>query len=404
VPDEPNTPQDPHNANENASDLPEVAPSTLFVEMMRQVAARRVPAEPEPEPELEMPIIPSVTDALKPTPAPEQPVVEGAPAPIQRERLSIGKESAPLRLPDIPVEAVPPPPAPPPPAPISSEKMEAQRVQRVKRRQERVRVRRVGIVGGFVRTLILVILAGFLSSTIFTWFTSPDFLDRRVVTGLVVANSTVAVTQQPTQLPTPNYLRKVGIVSGHRGPENDPGAVCPDGLTESSINFDVATRVVRNLRTLGYSVDLLDEFDARLNNYQAASLVSIHANTCQDFGEYVSGYLVAKAAVRPEGGPDTLLAECLAREYGKVIEIERRFSLTVDMTDYHTFREIHPLTAAAIIELGFMKDDRTILTTRQDDMAQAITEGVVCFLNPPAPNPNAEVIAPDAITTTPDGQ
>jgi N-acetylmuramoyl-L-alanine amidase len=183
----------------------------------------------------------------------------------------------------------------------------------------------------------------------------------------------------------------VGIVSGHRGPENDPGAVCPDGLQEADINFAVAQIVVRNLRSQGYSVDLLDEFDPRLDNYQAAALVSIHANTCQDFGEPVSGYLVAKAAARPDGGLDTLLAECIAGTYGRATGLERMFSLTVDMTNYHTFREIHQLTPAAIIELGFLKDDRDVLTTQQDAMGQAITEGVMCFLQP-RELPNSSVI------------
>lgn len=392
MPDETHLPDEP-----DRDDLPEIAPSTIFVEMMRQAAvARQAVARPAPqEPPSATPEAtpaPSVADA---TPAPTVPSVTDAPTPARpmRERLTLSVGDS-LHSP----APAPAPQAPPvqeqEPPPIPDTKLEAQRIQRVQRRKERVRARRIGIIGSFLRTVFVVVLAGFLASTIFTWFTSPDFLDRRVVSGLVVANATFAPTQQPTALPTPNYLKKVGIVSGHRGPENDPGAVCPDGLTEASINFDVATRVVRNLRALGYSVDLLDEFDARLNNYQAVALVSIHANTCQDFGEFVSGFLVAKAAVRPEGGQDSLLAECIARHYGERIAIQRRFSLTADMTDYHTFREIHPLTPAAIIELGFMKDDREILTTRQDDMAQAITDGVLCFLQPPAVNPNAEFVPP----------
>lgn len=380
MPDETHLPDEPNRDD----DLPEIAPSTIFVEMMRQAAvarqavARPAPQEEPPAPEPTPPAVPSVTDAL----TPERP-------PRERLTLNVGES---LHIP-TPAPLVPPP-APVAIPPVADEKLEAQRIQRVQRRRERVRARRIGIIGSFLRTVFVVVFAGFLASTIFTWFTSPDFLDRRVVTGLVVANATFAPVQQPTALPTPNYLKKVGIVSGHRGPENDPGAVCPDGLTEASINFDVATRVVRNLRALGYSVDLLDEFDARLNNYQAVALVSIHANTCQDFGEFVSGFLVAKAAVRPEGGQDSLLAECIAKHYGERIGIQRRFSLTADMTDYHTFREIHPLTPAAIIELGFMKDDREILTTRQDDMAQAIMDGVLCFLQPPAVNPNAEFVPP----------
>lgn len=375
-----NVPPDHTPEGERHDDLPEIAPSALFAELVRHVANRH--AETQPLPQSEQPQSP-----------------DGAPLWAENQPMPSA-----VRLPEVPIDS--PKPAPPPipevpprPAEEHQERIQAQRVQRLQKSKERRFRRRVGILGGFIRTLLIIFLAGGLASTIFTWFTAPDFLDKRVISGLAVANATSVLTVQPTLMPTPNYLRKIGIVSGHRGPENDPGAVCPDGLTEASINFDVATRVVRNLRALGYSVDLLDEFDARLNNYQASALVSIHANTCQDFGEFVSGYLVANAAVRPQGGPDGILTECVAKSYGEIINIERRFSLTVDMTDYHTFREIHPLTPATIIELGFMKDDREILTTRQDDMAKAITEGVLCFLNPPPPNPNAVFATPELLTT-----
>jgi len=230
--------------------------------------------------------------------------------------------------------------------------------------------------------MIVTFLAAGLASTIFTWFTDPSFIGQGVVSGLQIAAATVQATEQPTAIPTPNWARRIGVVSGHRGPENDPGAVCEDGLTETEINFDIAQRVVRNLRQLGYSVDLLDEFDPRLTDYQAAALVSIHANTCEDFGEFVSGFLVAKADARPEGGPDSILAECLAIHYGQASELERRFTLTLDMTDYHNFREIHSLTPAAILELGFMKDDRALLTGEPDKLARGITDGILCFLQP----------------------
>jgi hypothetical protein len=55
------------------------------------------------------------------------------------------------------------------------------------------------------------------------------------------------------------------------------------------------------------------------------------------------------------------------------------------MTDYHTFREIHPLTPATIIELGFMLADRPVLTGKQTEMAQGITNGILCFLEPSQP-------------------
>lgn len=265
---------------------------------------------------------------------------------------------------------------------------EAYRVRRIQRRKARRRKRTVGLIGGFLQTLIIVLVAAGIMATIFAWFTDADFLNPQTRQGLEVAIATSQATTQPTAQVTPNWLRRIGIVSGHRGPEipPDPGAVCPDGLTEAEINFNVAQLVVRNLRAQGYTVDLMDEFDPRLDGYEAAALISIHANTCQEWpGEIVSGFLVAKAAARPEGGADTQLAECVGLHYGQATGLNRRFNLTVDMTDYHSFREIHPRTPAAIIELGFMLADRALLTEQPALLARGITDGIICFLEPGAP-------------------
>jgi N-acetylmuramoyl-L-alanine amidase len=276
--------------------------------------------------------------------------------------------------------------------------MEAQRIQRIRRRKEQAHRRRVGILGGFFRTMFIAVFAAALASTVFTWFTAPEFITPRVASDLQVADATSIAAVAPfTPTPilvTPNFMQRIGIVSGHRGPENDPGAVCDDGLTEAEINFSVAQMVVTELRSRGYTVDLLDEFDPRLEGYQAAALVSIHANDCRDYGEFVSGFLVARAAARPAGGLDDVLAECIGLQYGRAVTIERRYALTLDMTDYHTFREIHPLTPAAIIELGFLRGDRELLTQRQPEMASGIINGVLCFLN--GDNPIPELTATPA--------
>lgn len=354
-------------SDEDPSDLPA---SAIFAEMMRQAAARQqgsVETTPVNPPTQDLPV-----DAI--------PVEEASPL----------EQAVPIK------PATRPRPGTPPKieadAPQDEEQlaaaMEAQRIRRVKRRRERRRRKTVGAIGGFVRTLLVVVISAGLVSTILTWFTDPQFLNPSVVKGLqdqkpeLIGEVTSLPTIQPTFVVTPNWLQRIGIVAGHRGPENDPGAVCDDGLTEAEITFNVAQRVVSNLRALNFTVDLLDEFDPRLNNYQAATLVSIHANTCQDFGEVVSGYLVAKAASRPDGGMDAILAECLAQKYEELIPLERRFTLTLDMTDYHTFREIHPLTPAAILELGFMLADRDLLTEQPDLIAQAITNGITCYLQP----------------------
>jgi N-acetylmuramoyl-L-alanine amidase len=274
--------------------------------------------------------------------------------------------------------------------------MQAQHIRRVKRRQARRRTRTVGMLGGFFRTLFIVLAAAGLTATIFSFWTDPKYFKYDVRAELQVA-------LEATAMPTPPWLRRIGIVSGHRGPENDPGAVCPDGLTEREVNFNIAQLVVRNLRGQGYSVDLLDEFDPRLNNYQAAALVSIHSNTCQDFGEYVSGFLVAKASARPDGGEDVRLAECIAQHYAQASGLGRRDTLTTDMTNYHTFREIHPLTPASIIELGFMFNDRPLLTQQPDVLARGITDGILCYLEPGITSEDAVTPEPTLEPTAPSG-
>jgi N-acetylmuramoyl-L-alanine amidase len=278
--------------------------------------------------------------------------------------------------------------------------MEEQRIRRVKRRRARRRRTTVGVLGGIVRSFLVISIAAGLMATIFMWLTPSQFIADNVKAELSQAESTPLVSLPPTPIPTPNWLRRIGIVSGHRGPQvpPDPGAVCPDGLTEAEINFAVAQKVVLALRERGYSVDLLDEFDPRLEEYQAAALISIHANTCQNFGEVVSGYLIARAAARTLAGSDDLLVECVAQYYQQAVGLERRMGLTRDMTDYHSFREIHPLTPAAIIELGFMLADRDVLTLKQDEMAKGITDGILCFLEPSQPVPGATPITPDATT------
>src|SRR3990172_1809080 len=92
--------------------------------------------------------------------------------------------------------------------------------------------------------------------------------------------------QFPTPTPRPRPL--IGIVAGHSGGE-DPGAVCPDGLTEVTINLDVATRVKEKLAAAGFDVDLLKEIDERLERYAALAVVSIHADTCQFIDDNATG-------------------------------------------------------------------------------------------------------------------
>jgi N-acetylmuramoyl-L-alanine amidase len=180
-------------------------------------------------------------------------------------------------------------------------------------------------------------------------------------------------TLAPTSEPPP----KVGIVAGHYG--FDSGAICPDGLQEVEINLAVAERVVTLLRGKGYQVELLGEFDEAIYGYQADAFVSLHSDSCDTPG--ASGFKVARVTNSAVPEEEDRLVECLWDEYEKWTGLARHEdSITLHMRQYHAFRKIAPETPGAIIEMGFMLDDRNILLYEQDKVARGIASGVICFL------------------------
>lgn len=329
-------PPDEHSQDDLTSDAPA---SVIFAEMMRRAAADRQPPPPDnaPAPPLDLPEDSSA-----------------APSAIEARR----QDAA----------------------------LETQRVLRFQRRQERRRQRAVGMIAGLVRAFMVVIISGGLIATILSWWTSPQSFPEKLRIELGQINPTGIPLIVPTAIPTPNYARRIGIISGHSGPENDPGAICEDVdgqviLTESEINATIAYLVWENLKDRGYTVDFLEELDSRLDGYTADLLVSIHSNDCVDYGEHVSGYLVGYAEARPPDSPDALLVECIAAHYAKSTGLQRRYDLTYDMTDYHVFRKINLMTPGAIIEIGFMRGDREFITGRTDLVAEGIINGILCFLD-----------------------
>lgn len=168
----------------------------------------------------------------------------------------------------------------------------------------------------------------------------------------------------------------VGIVAGHKG--YDPGAVCPDGLTEASINYAVALEVTGLLERKGIRTDLLDEFDDRLTEYQADALVSIHSDSCIPG---VTGFKVARVTESEIPEAEDMLVACLNQEYGTYTGLPQHpGSITDNMTNYHAFREIARYTPGAIIEIGFMADDRPLLEYKPKIVARGVAAGILCFL------------------------
>jgi len=228
---------------------------------------------------------------------------------------------------------------------------------------------------------------------------SPRVLQTALITAAVVATLFVAfspnsfsggfsdpfatlLTVEPGAVifPGTSYPNiKIGIVAGHMG--NDSGAVCENGTTEADVNFRIATIVQQKLNALGYETDLLKEKDPRLDGYHAAVLVSIHNDSCDYVNDQATGFKVAAAMSTRDTNLANRLEACLRDRYQHTTGLPLHDSVTNDMTFYHAFNEIDPVTPAGIIETGFLNLDYDILTTRTSLVATGVANGIICFIN-----------------------
>jgi N-acetylmuramoyl-L-alanine amidase len=189
--------------------------------------------------------------------------------------------------------------------------------------------------------------------------------------------------------PISPFKLPIGIVAGHLG--NDVGAACDDGLTEVSINEDIAVRVKTLLERQGYVVDLLEEYDPRLEGYKAMALVSLHTDSCQFIDDNATGFKVAASRANTSAQASQTLAACLTNRYAARTGLKNHpGSVTYDMTDYHSFGEISADTPAVIIEMGFLYLDRNFLTQHADLVAQGVADGILCFTRNESPDSTGE--------------
>jgi N-acetylmuramoyl-L-alanine amidase len=171
-------------------------------------------------------------------------------------------------------------------------------------------------------------------------------------------------------------VKRVGIIAGHRG--FDSGTVCSDGLTEVQVTSILAEKVASLLRTSGIETETLDEFDLKLDDYEATALVSIHIDSCDFINELASGFKISGSNLTDSSE----LSICVQQAYGNATELEYHpNSITPEMAGYHAFRKIADTTPAIIIEVGFLNLDREILIDGNEDVARGLYEGIVCFLD-----------------------
>ena len=237
----------------------------------------------------------------------------------------------------------------------------------------------------FWHGLQTVLGAAFIVATLFTLWTPGSLiegsLEARMAQVLESASSGAeADLEVPLDSTEEAASTRIGIVAGHYG--FDSGAVCSNGVTEAELNLEIATLVQKDLTDRGYEVDLLEEFDDRLNGYQGAVLISIHLDSCDYINDQATGFKVAAALSVQDVSNSQRLTSCLSQRYQEVTGLPYHAgSVTDDMTYYHAFNEIDSNTVAAIIEAGFLNMDYQFITENTDQIAQGIVAGILCYLN-----------------------
>ena len=295
-------------------------------------------------------------------------------------------------------------PIAPPITPLPSDSKRAQRERAAAQgTPKRQRYTWAAIFSG-VRALTIIFTTAVIVATIFASFTSNDLLSVQAQRSLAQAQAAQATDLPQAANPAqPIVSRRIGILPGHSGinPTSnlpDPGAVCPDGFSEAEVTKKVGEMVIAQLRARGYTVDELQEWDPRLNGYDASVFLSIHADSCVNFQDNFkhNGFKV----VNPEGrqtvrDQDLRLVDCLRNDYSTATTLPfSGWTVTNNMLYYHAFHQITQRTPAAIIELGFLYYDRDLLQNHPDKSAAGIVNGLLCFLDPKAlGTPNAPLTA-----------
>ncbi|MEM6519356.1 MAG: N-acetylmuramoyl-L-alanine amidase [Cyanobacteria bacterium P01_C01_bin.70] len=205
--------------------------------------------------------------------------------------------------------------------------------------------------------------------------------------GAVPVTPQPSVPPQPTTPTFPPAARTgrvvVAIDPGHGG--RDPGAVGIGGLQEKNVVFPVSMRVAQLLREAGVDVvmtrtsDLTLDLEPRVNianRANATIFLSIHAN--------------AISLSRPDvNGVETYYASEAGRQLATIIHanVQPASGLGDRGVKEARFYVLRNTTMpAALLELGFVTGAQDVVQLRdpawQERMAQAITRGILQYLEP----------------------
>jgi N-acetylmuramoyl-L-alanine amidase len=199
-----------------------------------------------------------------------------------------------------------------------------------------------------------------------------------------------------TRVPAPKVAggpRRVGIQIGHWQTDNVPPELRRlevqtgtswEGLTETEVSLDIASRVAALLRSHGYVVDIIPTTVPQ--GYLADAFVALHLDG-DGTGEN-SGYKLAHGARR--GPYEQQLLDDIKDEYGAVTGLPYDGArITRNMTGYFAFSwqryrsATSPFTPSVILEMGYLSNegDRALAVNRPDVLAVGIANGIERFLS-----------------------
>lgn len=174
----------------------------------------------------------------------------------------------------------------------------------------------------------------------------------------------------------------VGIVAGHYG--FDTGYQCGSDLNfvrETDVDLRLAVMVRDYLENMGYSVDLLQEFDPALSNYTGLALVSIHTNRCDTTDMSLSGFYVTGGGPNSYPSETKRLNDCLAYNYEKYTGLDY-LGQNYDTTDQmlYSFDTVNDYTTVSVIHTGYLSNDYRAFSEQTASLAKGIAEGIICYV------------------------
>lgn len=175
--------------------------------------------------------------------------------------------------------------------------------------------------------------------------------------------------------------------AGHApGGNPDPGAIGPSGVRESDVTRDIADRAAAYLETAGVRVivvqdDDLDAICEIANENEAAALVSIHANACDNQEATGMEIFTSRGVTK---------ADALATKIMEQMEVEfPKLPIRGDWSDGDVDKEaglyvlLHTDMPAVLVETAFISNpkEEAILDSAEgkDMFAKAIARGCTDF-------------------------